>query len=166
MSNSNSNIYPKPCVYNCGIQIYWNTATSEYWEVFTKKKHICPNRVNNKPVTSNNNTFAAVVGTAATTSNTKPTYYSKKPWNTQPKPKMSNSLELLTGPIDTIQKKYEILSDLVIVEHGGKVHGSQSNVTNNSMQLIVYYEVPLGQRDEVKQKFDNMIRNLMTLQRN
>jgi hypothetical protein len=80
---------------------------------------------------------------------------------------MSNSLELLTGPIDTIQKKYEILSDLVIVEHGGKVHGSQShNVTNNSMQLIVYYEVPLGQRDEVKQKFDNMIRNLMTLQRN
>ena len=80
---------------------------------------------------------------------------------------MSNSFELLTGPIDTIQKKYEILSDLVIVEHGGKVHGSQShNVTNNSMQLIVYYEVPLGQRDEVKQKFDNMIRNLMTLQRN
>jgi hypothetical protein len=80
---------------------------------------------------------------------------------------MSNSFELLTGPIYTIQKKYEILSDLVIVEHGGKVHGSQShNVTNNSMQLIVYYEVPLGQRDEVKQKFDNMIRNLMTLQRN
>ena len=29
-------------------------------------------------------------------------------------------------------------------------------------QLIVYYEVPLGQRKEVKQKIDNMIRNLMT----
>ena len=38
---------------------------------------------------------------------------------------MSNSLELLTGPIDTIQKKYEILSD--IVEYGGKCHGSQSD---------------------------------------
>jgi hypothetical protein len=38
---------------------------------------------------------------------------------------MSNSFELLTGPIDAIQKKYEILSDLVIVEHGGKFHGSQ-----------------------------------------
>ena len=75
---------------------------------------------------------------------------------------MSNSFELLTGPIDTIQKKYEVLSDIVS-EHNGKVHGSQShNVTNNSMQLIVYYEVPLGQRDEVKRKFDNMIRNLMT----
>jgi hypothetical protein len=160
-SNQNNNIYSKPCVYNCGIQIFWNTATNEYWEVFTKKKHICPNRVN-KPVSVNT---ANSVGT--TTSNTKSTYYSKKPWNAQPKPKMSNSLELLTGPIDTIQKKYEILSDLVIVEHGGKVHGSQShNVTNNSMQLIVYYEVPLGQRDEVKQKVDNMIRNLMTLQRN
>jgi hypothetical protein len=162
-SNQNNNIYPTPCVYNCGVQIFWNTETSEYWEVFTKKKHICPNRFN-KPVTAN--TSNNVAGTAATTS-TKSTYYSKKPWNTQPKPKMSNSFELLTGPIDVIQKKYEILSDIVIVEHGGKVHGSQShNVTNNSMQLIVYYEVPLGQRDEVKQKFDNMIRNLITLQRN
>ena len=54
MNNTNQNIYPKPCVYNCGVQIFWNTATSEYWEVFTKKKHICPNRVNNKPVTTNN----------------------------------------------------------------------------------------------------------------
>ena len=32
------------------------------------------------------------------------------------------------------------------------------------MQLIVYYEVPLGQRNEVKQTIDNMIRNLMTYQ--
>ena len=77
---------------------------------------------------------------------------------------MSNSFELLTGPIETIQKKYEILSDIVIVEHGGKVHGSQSHIiTNNSMQLIVYYEVPLGQRDEVKQKFQNLIRNHIDL---
>ena len=81
---------------------------------------------------------------------------------------MSNSFELLNGPIETIQKKYEILSDIVIVEHGGKVHGSQSHiVTNNSIQLIVYYEVPLGMRDEVKRKFDNMIRtNQFALQRN
>ena len=148
ISNQNNNIYPKPCVYNCGVQIFWNTVTSEYWEVFTKKKHICPNRVN-KP--SQVNTTSKNVTASTTTSNTKPTYYSKKPWNTQPKSKMSNSFELLTGPIDTIQKKYEILSDIVIVEHGGKVHGSQShNVTNNSMQLIVYYEVPLGQRRSKK----------------
>jgi hypothetical protein len=93
---------------------------------------------------------------------TKPTYYSKKSWSTHPKPKMSNSFELLTGPIETIQKKYEILSDLVIVEHGGKVHGSQShNVTNNSMQLIVYYEVPLGQREEVKRKFIDFILSII-----
>ena len=64
---------------------------------------------------------------------------------------MSNSFELLTGPIDMIQKKYEILSDIVL-EHNGKVHGSQShNVTNNSMQLIVYYEVPLGERRSKKE---------------
>ena len=51
---------------------------------------------------------------------TKPTYYSKKPWYTQPKPKMSNSFELLQGSIENIQNKYEILSDIVMVEHGGK----------------------------------------------
>jgi hypothetical protein len=129
---STQNIYPKPCVYKCNTQIYWNTTTSEYWEVFTKKKHICPNRVTKQSITTNNNMSAVVgsTGTAATT-NTKPTHYSKKPRNAQPKPKMSNSFELLTGPIDTIQKKYEVLSDIVS-EHNGKVHGSQShNVTNN-----------------------------------
>ena len=77
---------------------------------------------------------------------------------------MSNSFELLTGPVSEIQKKYEILSDIVIVEYGSKVHGSQSHIfANNSMQLIVYYEVPLGMRDEVKRKFDNFVRNNMAL---
>jgi hypothetical protein len=162
MSNTNQNIYPKPCVYNCGIQIYWNTLDNAYFEVFTKKRHLCPNRVNKLPSGLNNT--STTVG--ATTTSIKPTYYSKKPWNTQPKPKMSNSFELLIGPIDIIQQKYEILSD-IITEYNGKTHGSQSqNVSNNSMQLIVYYEVPLGQRDEVKRKFHNMIRNTITLQRN
>ena len=138
-------------------QIFWNTLDNAYFEVFTKKRHLCPNRVNKLPSVPNNT--SATVG-AATTS-IKPTYYNKKPWNTQPKPKMSNSLELLTGPIDAIQKKYEILSDIVIVEYRGKVHGSQSPIVgNNSVQLIVYYEVPLGQRDEVKRKFDNMVLHL------
>ena len=36
-SNQNQNIYPKSCIYGCNTQIYWNTATNEYWEVFTKK---------------------------------------------------------------------------------------------------------------------------------
>jgi len=45
-SNQNNNINPRPCIYNCGIQIYWNSSVKEYWEVFTKKKHIFPNRSN------------------------------------------------------------------------------------------------------------------------
>jgi hypothetical protein len=142
-NNSNSNIYPKPCAYNCNTQIYWNTSTNEYWEVFTKKKHICPNR-------SSNNT------TAATTN--KPIYYNKKSWTSQPKPKMSNSFELLKGSIEEIQKKYEILSDIV-TEYNGKVHGSQrgQDPKTGLIDLLVYYEVPLGQREEVKQKFKNSI---------
>ena len=148
-SNQNQNIYPKSCVYNCNTQIYWNTSTNEYWEVFTKKKHICPNRSNNTKPTNT---------TAATTNNTKPTYY-KKPWSSQqPKPKMSNSFEYLQGSIAEIQKKYEILFDIV-TEHGGKVHGSQRDRDPKTglIDLLVYYEVPLGQRDEVKRKFENYV---------
>ena len=41
-------INPKPCNYGCGAEVYWNTSTNECWEVFTKKKHISPNNVQNK----------------------------------------------------------------------------------------------------------------------
>ena len=146
-NNNNQNINPRPCVYGCGIQIYWNVATNEYWEVFTMKKHICPNR-SNKPQVTN---------TTATTTAAKPNYYNGRKSFTNVKPKMSNSFELLTGPIDIIQKKYEMLSDIVIVEYGGKVHGSQRDRDPKTglIDLLVYYEVPLGQRDEVKKKFEN-----------
>jgi hypothetical protein len=153
--SSQNNIYPKPCVYNCNTQIYWNTAENAYFEVFTKKKHICPNRSSqqSKPTT-----------TAAAT---KPTYYNKKPWNSnQPKPKMSNSLELLSGPITEIQKKYEILSDIVS-EYNGKVHGSQSHIiSGNNISLIVYFEVPAegNKREEVKRKFEEISQKQTILQ--
>ena len=67
---------------------------------------------------------------------------------------------MLTDPIDTIQKKYEILSDIV-TEYGGKVHGSQRDRDPKTglIDLLVYYEVPLGQREEVKAKYQNFIRN-------
>jgi len=154
--SSNTNIIPKYCSYGCQTRIYWDSATNSYLEVFTKKKHICPNRVN-KPVTSNNNTSTAT---------TRPTFYSKKPWsNTQPKPKMSNSFEYLQGSITEIQKKYEILSDIVS-EYNGKVHGSQRDRDPKTgiIDLLVYYEVPIGQRDEVKSKFVNSIQNQTVLQ--
>jgi len=51
-NNNNQNIKPKSCVYGCGIQIYWNASVNEYWEVLTKKRHICPNIVSNKNKTS------------------------------------------------------------------------------------------------------------------
>ena len=158
-NNNNQNINPRSCVYGCGIQIYWNASVNEYWEVLTKKRHICPNIVSNKNKTS----------ITPPSNAPKPYYYNstKKASfsSANPKPKMSNSLELLTGPIDTIQKKYEVLSDIVS-EQNGKVHGSQShNVTNNCMKLIVYYEVPLGQREEVKRKFENFVRNNIVMQK-
>ena len=86
---------------------------------------------------------------------------------------MSNSLELLQGSIVDIQKKYEILSDIVSSEANGKVHGSQSHIVaavsaniNSIISLIVYYIVSLGEREAVKRKFENLVRSQMTLQRN
>jgi hypothetical protein len=77
---------------------------------------------------------------------------------------MSNSLEVLAGPVPEIQKKYEILSDIV-TEASGKVHGSQSHiVASNNISLVVYFEVPEGKREEIKQKFGNFIKNLLVLQ--
>ena len=63
-----------------------------------------------------------------------------------------------------VQKKYEILSDIV-TEYNGKVHGSQSHVNGNIISLVVYFEVPEGKREEVKQKFNATIRNQLVLQR-
>jgi hypothetical protein len=158
--SSTSNINPKPCNYGCNTRIYWDVNQNAYFEVFSQKRHICPNipHNNNKPI---------IPRTASTTiSNTKLTYYSKKPWNRQPKPKMSNSFEYLQGSITEIQKKYEILSDIV-TEYGGKVHGSQRDRDPKIglIDLLVYYEVPDGKREEVKQKFSTLVRNQMVLQK-
>ena len=50
-----------------------------------------------------------------------------------------------------------ILSDIVITEYNGKVHGSQRDRDPKTglIDLLVYYEVPEGKREEVKQKFNN-----------
>jgi hypothetical protein len=139
-SSDTTTINHKDCIYGCNTRIYWNTLTSEYLEVVSKKKHVCPNR-------STNNNYKSVSLTATKTNNntitTKPAaavYYNnnnnnnyknnynnnhnyKKSWNSktnnkQPAP-MDNSLEILQGTTDTIRKQYEILSDL-IKEYGGK----------------------------------------------
>lgn len=77
---------------------------------------------------------------------------------------MSNSFELLTGPIETIQKKYEVLSDIVIVEYNGRIHGSQKDRDPKTglIDLLVYYEVFLGQREEVKRKFNDFVLSIIT----
>jgi hypothetical protein len=159
MTTSN-NIIPKPCNYNCGTRIYWNTLENAYFEVFSGNRHQCPNRQQQGKKTSNTITQL--------TTTTKPNYYYKKPYyatqqkqqNQQPKPKMSNSLELLQGDIADVQKKYEFLSDIVS-EANGKVHGSQSHLLagSNSISLIVYYEIPDGQRDEIKHMFNSYVKN-------
>ncbi len=156
--SSATTIKPTSCVYGCNTRIYWNKSINEYWEVFTQKKHTCPKRL------SDNNKSALAMSTKNNTTNERKStnYNYKKSWtpkfnNKQP---MDNSLEILHGSANSIGKQYEILSDL-IKKYNGKTHGSQSHVlSNNSIQIIVYYEVPEGIRDNIKREFDNLIREL------
>jgi hypothetical protein len=77
---------------------------------------------------------------------------------------MSNSFEYLQNSIAEIQKKYETLSDIV-TEYNGKIHGSQRDRDPNPghIDLLVYYEVPQDQREEVKRKFENFVRTLVKI---
>ncbi len=159
-SPNSTNIIFRDCAYGCNTKIYWNTPTGEYWEVATKVKHICPNRSSNRT----NNSVAVPTNDNNTTKST--TYYNsnynKKSWvpkyNNIKQP-MDNSLEILQGTsADIIRKQYEVLADL-IKEYNGKTHGSQSHIlANNLIQIIVYYEVPEGKREEIKGKFEDIIR--------
>jgi hypothetical protein len=167
-SSAVSNTNSKYCAYGCNTKIYWNTLNNEYSEVLTKKKHFCPNRV----IYSNK---SAGVGTIENNTSTKPTLYKndfqnnyssknnynyKKSWpNSNNKQPMDNSVEILEGSSDTIITQYETLSDL-IKEFKGKTHGSQSHgLPNNSLQIIVYYEVPEGMRNEIKRMFKIYTKN-------
>jgi len=68
-------------------------------------------------------------------------------------------MEILQGSADTVTKQYEVLTDL-IKEFKGKTHGSQShNLPNNALQIVVYYEVPEGKREEIKGMFKTYTRN-------
>jgi hypothetical protein len=168
-----TNVNPKDCVYGCNTKIYWNTIVSEYWEISTNKKHVCPNR------SRNNNKLAPTTASPVNNNTTpKPTHYNnsqknngyssnynynyKKPWTpkTITKQPMDNSLEILQGSsTDAIRNQYEVLADL-IKEYNGKTHGSQSHIlANDSIQIIVYYEVPEGMREELKAKFRDFTRN-------
>jgi hypothetical protein len=164
MGDSNTTNYNlKDCAYGCNTRIYWNNSASAYLEEYTKRKHICPNRSNSNhkfPAPSNNDAMDGPKPSSY--NNNYKNNYSKKHWtpkiiNKQP---VDNSLEILQGTSpDAIRKQYEMLTDL-IKEYSGKIHGSQSHIlANNSIHLIVYYEVPEGLRDEIKKTFEIFTRN-------
>src|ERR671910_671671 len=108
MSYTTHNINPKPCAYDCSIQIYWTTSGT----TTTTADGIIPPSTTQKPRYYN-------------PSAKKRTPYTSFP-NQQPKPKLlSNSFELLTtSPKKIIQKQYEMFS-YIVTEHGRRVHGSK-----------------------------------------
>lgn len=162
-----SKINSRDCAYGCNTKIYWNVVNSEYLEVNTMKKHFCPNRSmpdykpSNTPVNNNSSSkYTQYRNEQINIQRNKNNHSDKKSWHkTNIKQPMDNSMEILYGSADTIIKQYEVLSDL-IKEFNGKTHGSQSHsLQNNSLQIVVYYEVPEGMRDKIKGMFSAYRRN-------
>ena len=56
----------------------------------------------------------------------------------------------------------------IVTKHGGKIHGSQRDRDPNTglIDLMVYYEVPLENKEEVKRNFNNLVRNHIVVQTN
>ena len=139
--SSSSSVKTKPCSYGCGTTIYWNTEQSKYYELNTRKQHFCPNRQQNAPSKPKQST-------TSTTS-------TWKPKEKEERPPMSNSIMLMQGTKD-VRQKYEYLSDLII-KAKGRVHGSQSHMVGGDLLIVVYYEVPEGYRDNVKESFKQFL---------
>jgi hypothetical protein len=68
---------------------------------------------------------------------------------------MDDSFGFLTGSPESIKIQYEYLSDLMRFSRKGTWFSISFDGSN--IQLNVYYEVPEGKREEVKQKFNNFI---------
>src|SRR5215208_4344508 len=161
-NNNNQNINPRACVYGCGIQIYCNTSVNVYWEVLTKKRHICPNIVPNKNKSS----------VTPPSNAPKPYYYNntKKASfsaSTQPKPKMSNSFELLQSQLKQFRKSmkfYWILCQNIMVKFM-VVKGIE---IQRRVLLIYWYIMKclLDKGMKLNESLITWIRNLITLQRN
>ena len=56
----------------------------------------------------------------------------------------------------------------IVTKRGGKIHGSQRDRDPNTglIDLMVYYEVPLENKEEVKRNFNNLVRNHIVVQTN
>jgi hypothetical protein len=56
----------------------------------------------------------------------------------------------------------------IVTKHGGKIHGSQRDRGPNTglIDLMVYYEVPLENKEEVKRNFNNLVRNHIVVHTN
>ena len=91
-------IKPRPCAYNSGTKIYWNSSANAYWEVFANKRHVCPYRptTNSTKVQKPVQPFYKQSQEPASDNSSKvqgPDYVKSK---RSQKPRMDNSLEVLS----------------------------------------------------------------------
>jgi hypothetical protein len=55
----------------------------------------------------------------------------------------------------------------IVTKHGGKIMVQKGRDPNTGLlDLMVYYEVPLENKEEVKRNFNNLVRNHIVVQTN
>jgi len=155
-SNTTRIINPKPCAYWSSYSNLVNTSAKEDWNFFYKKKHICPNpgqksettTITPLPLTPPKTHYNSL------TAITKRILFSSFP---SQQLKSSNLFELLITSLKANIQNRMRCSLISLTEHGEIVHGSQKDSDSKTMMIDpLYYEVPQDQREEVKQKFDNI----------
>lgn len=135
----------KLCKGGCGSTIYWDDSVKKYKDTLTKQVHICPNW---KKPNTNTNTNTSYSGG-----------YNRGSYKKEFKPKepVECSVVVCTGG-----SEYEKLSDL-ITEANGRIHGTQHNYDSEegTYDFIVYFEVPVGKRSELTDRFYNWVNHLV-----
>jgi len=64
------------------------------------------------------------------------------------------SVRILNGfTVSAVEKKYEKLVNLV-AEYGGRVHGSQHSIIDNSGDsIVVYFQIPLDAKEQFEKEY-------------
>jgi hypothetical protein len=67
-SNHNDSTFAKPCKNGCGKHIRWDTVQNAFFEIDTKRRHICPNwspsqvNIPNRKLTLEQQLYADTIG--------------------------------------------------------------------------------------------------------
>ncbi|MFB5599902.1 MAG: hypothetical protein ACE5SW_06720 [Nitrososphaeraceae archaeon] len=174
---SSNTDYSKLCIYGCGIHIYWNKSKKAFYEVDTGNRHICPN---SKPTTKQTRpTYYKKSLIQSQTEQQKAKMFNsiqilqgRIEEVTKQYEKLSDIIAEIGGKLHGSQShfttrfindKHESSDETTTIPVGKNIttggiitkNTDKDSVKDiqNIFQIIVFYEVPEGRRELVRQRF-------------